>query len=615
MANESKKLTVDVIARIDKLEKGMAKASAVANKQFGAIEGRAKRMERTLKGVGAGAFGGLTKGAIGVLAPLLTAGAAINGAKDALEAFGNVADNAMAAGIDAEFFQALGYQASLGGVGIDQLSGALATFAKNSGLAAEGKGRMVTALKALDPVLLESIRKAANQEQRVRLVADALATETDAAKRAAIATAAFGDAGSKLAGIFAGGSSGISEMQTKARDLGLIVENELIARADELGDEFDTTAQILDLKVKAALVNLGPLLVWLTGLAGDLAGAAGTIFDSFNNMGDRATSTLEAQLVALRDSLTKPIGVGGTLQALFDPAAVKAEIARVEAEIFKRGEKSSLAKLGALPPATPDLPTIDEIETRNEAAAAALRQAEAVKTLIANLEFEKSLLGASDSDQAVATALRQAGAVATDEQRAKIETLVRTMESERAAIEANQAAMAEFGDIARSATQGMVADLLAGKSAAEAFGNVLGQIGNKLLDMGLGAIFGGGKDSGLLGDLFGFASGGYTGAGGKYQPAGIVHKGEYVFDQDATRRIGVANLEAMATGRMMGPPGGSLARGGGGGVTAPITIQIDAPGADAAGLARVQQQLGQLRAELPVHVVRAVRQARATRNL
>ncbi len=28
----------------------------------------------------------------------------------------------------------------------------------------------------------------------------------------------------------------------------------------------------------------------------------------------------------------------------------------------------------------------------------------------------------------------------------------------------------------------------------------------------------------------GFASGGYTGPGGKYQPAGIVHKGEYVFD-------------------------------------------------------------------------------------
>ncbi|HHY3096376.1 TPA: phage tail length tape measure family protein, partial [Klebsiella aerogenes] len=36
----------------------------------------------------------------------------------------------------------------------------------------------------------------------------------------------------------------------------------------------------------------------------------------------------------------------------------------------------------------------------------------------------------------------------------------------------------------------------------------------------------------------GFASGGYTGSGGKYQPAGIVHKGEYVFDQESTNRIG-----------------------------------------------------------------------------
>ncbi|WP_454520431.1 phage tail length tape measure family protein [Citrobacter koseri] len=46
----------------------------------------------------------------------------------------------------------------------------------------------------------------------------------------------------------------------------------------------------------------------------------------------------------------------------------------------------------------------------------------------------------------------------------------------------------------------------------------------------------------------GFAVGGFTGPGGKYQPAGIVHKGEYVFDQAATNRIGVSNLEALRNG-------------------------------------------------------------------
>lgn len=47
----------------------------------------------------------------------------------------------------------------------------------------------------------------------------------------------------------------------------------------------------------------------------------------------------------------------------------------------------------------------------------------------------------------------------------------------------------------------------------------------------------------------GFASGGYTGHGGKYQPAGIVHKGEYVFDQASTNRLGVSQLEALRNGQ------------------------------------------------------------------
>lgn len=57
----------------------------------------------------------------------------------------------------------------------------------------------------------------------------------------------------------------------------------------------------------------------------------------------------------------------------------------------------------------------------------------------------------------------------------------------------------------------------------------------------------------------GFASGGYTGSGGKYQPAGIVHKGEYVFDQESTNRIGVPQLEALRDGK---PLDATLGRSG-----------------------------------------------------
>jgi lambda family phage tail tape measure protein len=54
-----------------------------------------------------------------------------------------------------------------------------------------------------------------------------------------------------------------------------------------------------------------------------------------------------------------------------------------------------------------------------------------------------------------------------------------------------------------------------------------------------------------IGDFLGFASGGYTGPGGKYEPKGIVHGGEFVFTKEATERIGVNNLYAM----MQGMPG------------------------------------------------------------
>lgn len=57
-------------------------------------------------------------------------------------------------------------------------------------------------------------------------------------------------------------------------------------------------------------------------------------------------------------------------------------------------------------------------------------------------------------------------------------------------------------------------------------------------------------DAGIKG-LGLFSAGGYTGRGGKYDPAGIVHKDEFVFNKEATNRIGKENLyDLMNTGEM-----------------------------------------------------------------
>lgn len=51
------------------------------------------------------------------------------------------------------------------------------------------------------------------------------------------------------------------------------------------------------------------------------------------------------------------------------------------------------------------------------------------------------------------------------------------------------------------------------------------------------------------GGYVGFASGGYTGDGGKYQPAGVVHRGEYVITKEATSRLGIGFLNHLNYGR------------------------------------------------------------------
>lgn len=64
-----------------------------------------------------------------------------------------------------------------------------------------------------------------------------------------------------------------------------------------------------------------------------------------------------------------------------------------------------------------------------------------------------------------------------------------------------------------------------------------------------------------------FDSGGYTGEGDKFAPAGIVHRGEFVMTKEATSRIGVDNLYSMmrgyADGGLVGGNSGMFGLSGG----------------------------------------------------
>lgn len=99
-------------------------------------------------------------------------------------------------------------------------------------------------------------------------------------------------------------------------------------------------------------------------------------------------------------------------------------------------------------------------------------------------------------------------------------------------------------------------------------------IGESLSGAVSGAAGGGGAGgmfAGLVQKLFrnGKSEGGYTGPGGKFEPHGIVHKGEVVWSQaDIARAGGVGIVEAMRRGVR------TSAEGGGGGGGAPVLAAL-----------------------------------------
>lgn len=130
-------------------------------------------------------------------------------------------------------------------------------------------------------------------------------------------------------------------------------------------------------------------------------------------------------------------------------------------------------------------------------------------------------------------------------------------------------------DITRIIMKQQISNAIGVAGSSGASGGWLGS----LIGAGIG-LFGGtsavaSAASALPGDaldnfigLKGLATGGYTGDGGKYEPKGIVHGGEFVINAASTRKLGLAYLNRLngyANGGFVGPgspPDGPSSAGG-----------------------------------------------------
>lgn len=162
-------------------------------------------------------------------------------------------------------------------------------------------------------------------------------------------------------------------------------------------------------------------------------------------------------------------------------------------------------------------------------------------------------------------AAQQAGKQITPELMAEIDGLAQAyvtagLNAEEAADKLNR--IKDQSDRGKNALEGMFGSILDGsKSAGQAVAELLMEIAKAQMLKLIFQIPGMSGISNTVGGMTGgFAEGGYTGDGGKYQPAGIVHAGEFVISKEAVNNLGVGNLEALHRAAKTGATG--YARGG-----------------------------------------------------
>lgn len=188
-------------------------------------------------------------------------------------------------------------------------------------------------------------------------------------------------------------------------------------------------------------------------------------------------------------------------------------------------------------------------------------------------------------------AAQEAGKKITPELESQIDQLARSYVT--AGEKAEEAARrVEEADNKTEKGANALADLFsAGMEGSEAFGNALrnlaaellkSQVLKMLLSFGQSGAPGSGIIGAIGGALGGFASGGYTGDGPKYQPAGVVHK-------ETVQRIGADRLDAMHRAAKSGATG--YASGGLVGSTAKLNRASSTPSRVSAGAQQPVQNI------------------------
>lgn len=285
---------------------------------------------------GVGAVTALGAGLVTAVGKAVAYGSAVN-------------DIAIKAGISAEAVQELQFAAEQNGNTIDQVSAALSRMSNNL---VENSKETSGAIRSIG-LSVSELRSLAPDEAFTR-IATAIAEIPDPMQRANVAIDIFGKSGADLLPTMIGN---LEATRQKARDLGLVMANDLVAAADDLGDSWDQLTASGSMLVTRAVGPLIPLLL-------ELAKAMQTV--SMAGIGSSVRVGVDEALAQARQAIRSipgaswtPIGMAalgtidqyrGNLAAAYDLDADRRRVIAAAATVIAGPTQAAAAALPAAPP-------------------------------------------------------------------------------------------------------------------------------------------------------------------------------------------------------------------------------------------------------------------------
>jgi len=328
---DSRKLQVDVIARITSLEKAMAKAAKVTDTNMKKVETRAAAMVSKVNShfsnFGKGLLAGVAAG--GVAGIINQVGAVAKG-------IASIGDEAKRAGLSSSAFQELGYVAKQNRIEVDALTDGMKELSLRADeYIATGKGSAAESFQRLGISAAELKEKLKDPSALFSEIIGKL-QQLDKAAQIRIADELFGGTGGeKFVQLIAQGEAGIKATIEEARRLGAVMSDDVIEAAAELDRQFNAITTTVSTGLKTAIV--------------EAASALRRFIDEFNSFEDRATTSLKtrfSELQTRRGQLTfGPEGQPGLVQsglaligkdAASELKAIDEEMAQIAAELKQR---------------------------------------------------------------------------------------------------------------------------------------------------------------------------------------------------------------------------------------------------------------------------------------